>query len=498
MKTLAQANTFGAVDADADTLLDDCFEDHEAFQDALGFKRFLLLGRKGSGKTAIFKKINKIHSHDNFSYGHTFADYPWAHHTLQKMTGVPEELCYEQSWIYLINMTLAKILLNQDNSQPWNDVAAEALSGLESFLLDSYGSRDPDVTQLFQPSKRLRFNPTLGIAGDLATLQLNASDVAVTDLPKIATEVNANVLSKIIACLNPEHKYFVCFDELDRGFSRLQPDYSQRLIGLLLAAKAINAKAQENAKRLHIIVFLRDDIYHILKFEDKNKLTENYSSFIRWDTEGTAHSLKDLMNKRFATVLETKSQSAWNVVFNEDQTMSGHQPKYRHILDRTMLRPRDMIKFCNECLGAWKEDASSDKSAKIENIHVNKAKIAYSEYLLAEIEDEVHKHLPTWDRSVELLRQIEAVTFKKDEFVAICDMRHELVPDGYDGLRLLTDLFEFSVIGYYAPGGKGYGGAQYIFRYKSPKAVFNPNAAAYQVHLGLLEALNLKRYSKAA
>jgi hypothetical protein len=73
-----------------------------------------------------------------------------------------------------------------------------------------------------------------------------------------------------------------------------------------------------------------------------------------------------------------------------------------------------------------------------------------------------------------------------------------LCQSGMIGLRLLTDLFEFSIIGYYAPGGKGYGGAQYIFRYKSPKAVFNPNAASYQVHLGLLEALNLKRYSKAA
>jgi len=55
MIKLLDVETFGAVDADTDTLLDQCFEDHEAYQDALHFRRFLLLGRKGSGKTAIFK-----------------------------------------------------------------------------------------------------------------------------------------------------------------------------------------------------------------------------------------------------------------------------------------------------------------------------------------------------------------------------------------------------------------------------------------------------------
>jgi hypothetical protein len=495
LKPLASAETFGAVDADADILLDQCFEDHEAYQDALHFRRFLLLGRKGSGKTAIFKKINKIHAYNSFAYGHTFSDYPWHHHTLQKITGIPDELCFEQSWIYLINITLAKILLNHDYSQPWNDGAAEALAGIESFLLDSYGSRDPDVTQIFQPSKRLRFNPSFGIADDLVKLEINPTDMPVTDLPKVASEVNSKLLSMIIYCLNSEHNYYICFDELDRGFSRTDLDYTRRLIGLLLAAKRVNSSAQAAQKRLNVIIFLRDDIYHVLQFEDKNKITENSSSLIQWDTPGTTHTLRDLMGRRFATVLGIPREGAWDVVFNEAQQMTGHQSKYRHLIDRTMLRPRDMIKLCNECLSAFKADS---KGPKIENIHVNAAKGYYSEYLLAEIEDEIHKHIPGWDRCVDLLRQLEAVTFKMEEFLKVCVDRKELLPEMYDGLSLLSQLFEFSIVGYYAPGGKGYGGAQYVFRYKSPKAVFNLNASSYQIHLGLLEALNLKRYSKAA
>jgi hypothetical protein len=103
---------------------------------------------------------------------------------------------------------------------------------------------------------------------------VNPSDVPVSELPKIATEVNANVLKKIILCLNPTHKYYICFDELDRGFSRADPDYGYRLIGigLLLAAKKINTSARNEDKQLNVVVFLRDDIYHILKFETRIKL----------------------------------------------------------------------------------------------------------------------------------------------------------------------------------------------------------------------------------
>jgi hypothetical protein len=95
-------------------------------------------------KDGDFQKLNKLRSPDNLTYGHTFSDYPLAHHAYQKMYGVPEELCFEKSWIYLINVTFAKVLLNHDHSQPWSEPAADALAGIENFPLDSYGSRDPE------------------------------------------------------------------------------------------------------------------------------------------------------------------------------------------------------------------------------------------------------------------------------------------------------------------------------------------------------------------
>ena len=40
---LSEVESFGAVDADADKLLDACFEDHEAYREAKSHSKFLIL-----------------------------------------------------------------------------------------------------------------------------------------------------------------------------------------------------------------------------------------------------------------------------------------------------------------------------------------------------------------------------------------------------------------------------------------------------------------------
>lgn len=94
---LASVKDFGAIDADADALLRECFQNHPAYLAARSMERFLILGRKGSGKTAIFKKFVTEREPEMFAYGHSFDDYPWQHHDLQAQTGVPEERRYVHS-----------------------------------------------------------------------------------------------------------------------------------------------------------------------------------------------------------------------------------------------------------------------------------------------------------------------------------------------------------------------------------------------------------------
>jgi hypothetical protein len=494
MRALLDVPNFGSTDADSDDLLEEAFQDHEAYVEAVAHRKPLVVGRKGSGKTAIFRKIIRTRRHDVFAYGHTFTEYPWHHHHLQGMVGVPEEQRFTHSWRYLILMTLAKILLNQDGSQPWSDDALDELGKLERFVVDSYGTRDPDVTQLFTPGKRLRVKPHLKLAG-IVDAAVDLESVPISELPKLFQEVNRSIADSIAACLNPAHSYYVCFDELDKGFDPLDSRYTQMLIGLLLAASALNNSFRQANKRTSIVLCLRDDIYRTLQFEDKNKLTENFVSLIEWDGPRTKWTLRALLERRFAVVLAAEESSvAWDRVFDEGHEMPGRQSKYKHILDRTFRRPRDAIKFANEVLVAYRAHGGS-ADGMFGNRDIIAARTPYSEYLIHELADEIFKHAPAYRDYIDILKSLEALQFTRDEFNQACTRRSDLLTVGVTPLSVLRQLFEFSIVGYQKTGGVG-GGSEYIWRYIDPTVRLDEAATNFRIHSGLMEALGLKKFRR--
>lgn len=489
MKALSSVSNFGAIDADADELLRDCFQDHPAYVDVQGLKTFLVVGRKGSGKTAIFKRLLVEGADDSLATGHSFDDYPWAHHDLQAQSGVPDERRYVHSWRYLILIGLAKMLLNSDRTQPWSEEAADSGAVLEDFVIDSYGSRDPDFRQLFSPARKLQFKGTLRTG----LFDIGGEQVAVADLPLHVQDVNRAILDHIIRAMNPRISYFVCFDQLDLGFSTTDESYSQRIVGLILAARDLMVAARDAGKRLSVPVFLRDDIYQDLQFEDKNKITENYSTQVRWSEEGVDLTLRKLMESRFGRVLSENSDDfgvlvPWETVFDESKEMPSRQTKYRHICDRTFLRPRDIIKFCNEILKAHNSVDGGGSQFTNESIHL--ARDSYSEYLLQELDDEIAKHAPLYREYLEVIKELGSLNFAVDDFADAWSKRPALqaVPHAQG----LAELFEFSVVGYLKPGGRG-GGSEYVWRYRDARARFNAGAETYRVHPGFKESLDLTR-----
>jgi hypothetical protein len=495
MKTLAEVETFGAVDADNDGLLLDCFEDHPAFLNVMNRSRFLVIGRKGSGKTAIFKKMLTQSAPDYFCFGHTFSDYPWHHHDLQARAGIPNFDKFTHSWKYLALLTIAKIVLNFDKSLPANEDAMDIMVRIEKFVIDTYGTRDPDVTQLFTPSKTLKLKPHFELDWKIFKADISPESVPMHELPVIVQELNANLLRYLLRCLNPDNQYFVCFDQLDLGFEPGAGDYSNRLIGLLLAARDINIAARDSGIKLCITVFLRDDIYETLHFEDKNKLTENFLSLIEWDTQRTDKTLKGLMEKRFNRLLG--EHASWGDVFDESKEMPGHQTKYQHVLDRTYLRPRDIIRFSNSVLKQYQARiaGTADPSPRFENVDLNNARVDYSTYLMNELDDEVHKHLPHYPALVEVLRLVGVWQFDFEQFERHYDANP--VPD-HGARAALQDLFDFSLVGFYRPGGRGYGGSEYVFKYKEPRTRLDPAATRFRIHPGLIDVLGLKRFTMGA
>jgi hypothetical protein len=226
-------------------------------------------------------------------------------------------------------------------------------------------------------------------------------------------------------------------------------------------------------------------------------MTENFVSLIEWDTPRTQKTLKALMERRFHIVLgdEIDRAVAWDAVFNEDREMPGHQTKYQHMRDRTYLRPRDMIKFANCALGRYRERAGrsddADHPSKLDNGDIHNARIEYSEYFLREIDDEVHKHMPDYEKQLDVLRALGKWQFEKDEFAASYSAQYSASQSS--AAETLERLYEFSFIGFYRAGGRGFGGSEYMFKYREPRTRFDPTSTRYRIHPGLIEVMGLKR-----
>jgi len=107
MLTIMDIKDFGAIDAENDERLFDYFVHSESLKRIKEEKRRVIVGRKGSGKTAIYKFLSK--ESENWSTSALlFRDYPWKVHDRYANHEVSDRESYVNSWDFLIYIELAK------------------------------------------------------------------------------------------------------------------------------------------------------------------------------------------------------------------------------------------------------------------------------------------------------------------------------------------------------------------------------------------------------
>lgn len=490
--TLADLESFGAIDAESD-FRPEFFVPSTTWERVLGRTRPIVVGRKGTGKTAVRLALLERAASDPllFAADLVFRDYPWAvHHTVFDET-VGGRSRFQETWLFLMLVETAKAVLI-DESPKANEATAAALRKFVELNWGSVTFSHKDVFRAEEYTVTSNFAPQVagtGVGGvnwtKLPRKRLGDSLGAMNQWLKVAlTEV-----------MNPEAQYFLAFDELDLDFDPNEEDYLDSMIGLMLAAQTYFLWARHIGAKATPIVLMRDDIYARLQFPDKNKITHSFVESILWDPSPVgANSLKTVVDTRIRVLLEEPdAEDPWYLVFDED-VMRGTQHKYAHMVQRTYLRPRDLIQFANLCLAAAKRRLR-DEGGRISNVDVTNARVPYSNYLRAELGDEIHAHFPEWEKWLELLRRVGTLTFGPTRFRETCEGAQVLTA-GSDADEILGHLYEFGVIGFARRGGAGRGGTDEYWRYRDPEVTFDAGAPYFRVHPGLKENLDLKEERK--
>ncbi|MHA7965016.1 P-loop ATPase, Sll1717 family [Paenibacillus sp. CAU 1782] len=491
MGIIETISDFGAIDAENDDRLFDYFIQSESLKRIRDEKRRVVIGRKGSGKTAIYKFLSK-EAKNKLTAALLFRDYPWKVHDRFANDMVSDRETYVNSWDFLIYVELAKLLVEDIDN--YGFFQKFKVRKIQKWLKRSWGSVRFNHRETMNPKNwDFSFSPSV-MGNSLGSVSRGES---AQRLGSTLGEINKKLLSNLIPLLQNDRQYILLFDELDLSYDPNDANYLSRIKGLLLSAYSINSYFQIHNDNVKVYIFLRSDIYEILDFQDKNKITDNHVEYLNWDPkdENANLSLKKLAAKRIQENIKQADESFsynWGKIF-EPANIGRNQLKWNFISDQTFLRPRDLIKLLNLSLeeaqkrlrlGPGSQDA-------IINRDIHNVRKDYSDYLYSELKDEVGAKYKDFDSYLEVLRDMHKTVFTIENYEAsfeVCAVRLKMQENSS---TVLERMYEFSVVGFYKPGGGGYGGATYCFRYTDPKIKFNPKASNYKVHPGFKEYLEL-------
>ncbi|MBZ2106238.1 P-loop ATPase, Sll1717 family [Streptococcus mitis] len=441
----------------------------------LSGEKYMIIGRKGEGKTAIATFIYKNVGAGAYADKLSFKNFPFNTIYNYSDNRYPNPSQYITFWKYLIYVSICKQMVRDNN--------------IDSNIRDN-------LVKLFPAKKR---SENLKDLIPKITVKEFGFQVLSTGL-NIATSREKHELewidivdileNVILENVTSASKYYVIFDELDEEYkdftsSEEEKDYFALVTGLFKAINETRNIFKDEGLLIYPIVFLRSDIFQRINYSDKNKWSD-YLINLEWSPE----KLQDLIQLRIDALTTKKSKNfiqAWHQIALPGDIKMGKRKTVKmraidYILRSTHHRPRDVVKFLKEA----SKIADKKKNVKISPNDIKDADSSFSEYMRQEIIDEIYSVLPEYEEIFAILSTIRKQTFHPKEFVNIYDQKvskGELKNRGAE--LVLKILFEFSIIGN-VPSVR----TRSIFKYENESARFNFKENI-QVHRGLYKALQI-------
>lgn len=472
MSSFPDIRSIGQPSAEEDAVLD-YFLTTDSVRQISSNEVFLILGRKGSGKTALVRHFTKDSS-DTFSRALNLRGYPWALHSELANSEGSEIEAYVASWRYVIAAQAASAVLEAKWKNPY-----EKEEVLHRFFMQNYGAPVVDVDKVFRPASLIL---------DKATIQPSVGGITLGSVelkqvkPGFGQQIDAvatAIIDLVCDCLQwrSQRHIELHFDELDFGIEKFERERELLIVGLVLAVQSFRGQTLNRDQRVRPFVYLRQDLWDSFTFSDRNKISRGPAVILKWDKV----SLQQMVNTRLKKI--TGQEIGWDNLI-DDQLMRGTQQKWDYIVARTLDRPRDIISFFNIML-----DEKSDEHL-LANEDIARARPEYSTYFKEELDDEVKAHWPHWEEALNALRDIGYVTFNREQFEDSYSRAVSAENAIQEPIEALEKLFRYSVVAYLRPVSGG--GRDWIWKYKSRTSNFDGKVESFRVHPGLIEFLAIR------
>lgn len=297
------------------------------FDRVSNFKKTFVIGRKGSGKTAIRKKLFNQFSSSNKHFVIEITPTNSIFRSLstaQLMNdSTSNDIIFQYAWLdNIMRKSLNVVGSNVSNTLTMGSLtAAREFAKQEGFSnLDFFES----VTKLVKDLK----------------LKLPIADsefgVNLESLVKQASCIDQYEFHLINLAKDGLH-ITILVDDLDVGWDNTERS-NEILLGLLSASMYLKS-LHEN---INLIFFIRDDIYSILmkKTTHSDKYRDMYK--IKWDENSFLNLLAERINKNISNTNNNANHSTFNSVFPEKV---GNKYTLGWMFERTLARPRELLQL---------------------------------------------------------------------------------------------------------------------------------------------------------
>lgn len=399
MKQTQTQFTFGVPAAERDDDLYACFVSSEIYANLRDGKKTIILGNRGSGKSALFKMIaeeERKRGNIVISLAPEEYSYELLSVTMKKEAqgSWAKQGAYSAAWKYLIY-----ILVMKEINKTGKNLKKGAAGSIYSYLRDNHAGTDTNpVGVMISYLKRME------------GLKIGEYEAAIRarELRKLYSLEEIDPLIPKIDEATGNRRIFVFVDELDKGWDSSE-DAMAFVAGLFHSALAINGRL----KNVRVLVSLRRELYDNIPalYEDAQKVRDIIET-IQWDET----SLLELIGRRIARrrpdLNELPFEDRWNAVFAE--TLEYRQTKsFNYVVDRTLYRPREIIQFCND-IAETTHRQIIPKTEPFNYKQVAEAEYAYSEARLKDICSEYRFQYPGLQSVMETFRG-GVYTFTREE-----------------------------------------------------------------------------------
>jgi hypothetical protein len=463
---------WGDDSAERDKFLLEYFVATESFQRLIEKRKSIVVGRKGSGKSALLRKCETIFSEDEDTYvirlSPKFNSIRTVLNDQEIVSKFGKEIFFQHTWLRQI---LLDILCAVGHSSKSKFVSGFLEFARKVSVEQNKTSKDivENITDILGTLKI-----KAGSLGDLG-LQLEKELRNVADVDVLEHHVN-EIAGK-------GKKFVILIDDLDLGWDNSEIA-NNILLGLLSATNYLGGAIQE----IHTIIFLREDVYSILlthtQHADKYRDVER----IRWTKDSLIKVLSERINFNRRKLGEQEIKLSFESVF---PVTIGTANTDNWLIERTLSRPRELIQVSRY----YSEGVTSDQPS---DIALKEAEPNYSSWKLEDLCSEYSNQYPGlislfsyW--KTKFFRQkyhlkyqeIEVILLDIMENVALDEKWFNDIVNSINLDLLLKILYEIGFLGDFILGGQG--GSRTYYSYEDRH---EPLFEEVQVHPCFRPAVN--------